>query len=42
MAFRLAIGTAAMRVGLVAGLDAALLVATIDTGDQLDILRSEP
>jgi hypothetical protein len=39
---RLAIGTAVIRVGWFASLDAAVLIATTCTGDQLDILVIPP
>jgi hypothetical protein len=39
---RLAVGTAVVRTGWFASLDPAVLVATTDTGDQLDILVVPP
>ena len=39
---RLAVGTAVIRTGWFASLDPALLIATTDTGDQLDILVVPP
>jgi hypothetical protein len=39
---RLAFATAVIRVGWFASLDAAVLIATTDTGDQLDILVVPP
>jgi hypothetical protein len=39
---RLAVGTAVIRTGWFTSLDPALLIATTDTGDQLDILVVAP